>query len=380
MNDHAVSALSPLDGRYAAKLAALRPLMSEQGFMHRRVQVEITWLLALSDSGMPQLPPFSAAAREHLRGLIQRFSSADAWAIKEIEKTTNHDVKAVEYWLKQRFKGHADLEAAGEFVHFACTSEDINNTSHALMLKAAREQVLAGVADVAQLGAPALGAAAVGLDQPAVALLVERAHLDRDRALDTVVDAGHGQATFLADLDPVTLQELPPGEVGEIVTHGPMVFKGYWGHPEATRAAFFELDGKRFFRTGDLGRMDEEGYFFITDRLKRMINASGFKVWPAEVEALMFRHPAIQEACIISTKDAYRGESVKAVVVLRPEHKGLVTAQDIMDWCRENMAVYKIPRAVSFVDALPKSGSGKVMWRALQELETAVLNGDVTPP
>ena len=174
-------------------------------------------------------------------------------------------------------------------------------------------------------------------------------------------------------VDPETLQELPVGESGEIVTHGPQVFKGYWKRPEATAAAFFEMDGKRFFRTGDMGRMDEEGYFFMTDRLKRMINASGFKVWPAEVEALMFRHPAIQEACIIATKDAYRGESVKAVVVLRESHKGKVSEQDIIDWCRDNMAVYKIPRTVQFVDALPKSGSGKVMWRALQEAEMAAL-------
>ena len=129
-----------------------------------------------------------------------------------------------------------------------------------------------------------------------------------------------------------------------------------------------ELDGKRFFRTGDLGRIDEDGYFFITDRLKRMINASGFKVWPAEVEALMFRHPAIQEACVIATRDSYRGESVKAVVVLRPTH-GDTTAQDVIDWCHDNMAVYKAPRVVQFVDALPKSGSGKVMWRALQDAE-----------
>jgi fatty-acyl-CoA synthase len=123
-------------------------------------------------------------------------------------------------------------------------------------------------------------------------------------------------------VDPETLQEVPPGEQGEIVMHGPMVFDGYWKRPDATAAAFIELDGKRFFRSGDLGRMDEDGYFFITDRLKRMINASGFKVWPAEVEALMFRHPAIQEACVISAKDAYRGETVKAVVVLRASHKG----------------------------------------------------------
>ncbi|WP_427915471.1 long-chain fatty acid--CoA ligase [Ramlibacter sp. MMS24-I3-19] len=170
-------------------------------------------------------------------------------------------------------------------------------------------------------------------------------------------------------VDPETLREMPVGEQGEIIIHGPMVFDGYWKRPDATAAAFIELDGKRFFRSGDLGRMDEEGYFFITDRLKRMINASGFKVWPAEVEALMFRHPAIQEACVISTKDAYRGETVKAVVVLRASHKGKVSEQEIIDWCRENMAVYKVPRIVQFADALPKSGSGKVMWRTLQEAE-----------
>ena len=172
-------------------------------------------------------------------------------------------------------------------------------------------------------------------------------------------------------VDPETLKELAQGESGEIVMSGPQVFKGYWKRPDATASAFFERDGKSFFRSGDMGRIDEEGYFFMTDRLKRMINASGFKVWPAEVEALMFKHPAIQEACIISTKDAYRGESVKAVVVLRGTHKGLVTEQDIIDWCRDTMAVYKVPRVVEFIDALPKSGSGKVMWRALQEAEMA---------
>ena len=170
-------------------------------------------------------------------------------------------------------------------------------------------------------------------------------------------------------VDPDTLQEMPIGESGEIIIHGPEVFQGYWKRPDATAAAFVEFEGKRFFRSGDMGRMDEDGYFFITDRLKRMINASGFKVWPAEVELLMFRHPAIQEACVIAMKDSYRGESVKAVVVLRPTHKDTTELQ-IIDWCRENMAVYKIPRAVQFVDALPKSGSGKVMWRLLQEAES----------
>jgi fatty-acyl-CoA synthase len=172
-------------------------------------------------------------------------------------------------------------------------------------------------------------------------------------------------------VDPDTLRELPQGETGEIVVHGPQVFKGYWGHAEATRAAFFELDGKPFFRTGDLGRMDEEGYFYITDRLKRMINASGFMVWPSEVELLLFKCPAVQEACVISTRDAYRGESVKAVVVLREAARGQTTPEDIIAWAREHMAAYKVPRAVEFVDALPKSGSGKVMWRFLQEKEPA---------
>jgi fatty-acyl-CoA synthase len=172
-------------------------------------------------------------------------------------------------------------------------------------------------------------------------------------------------------VDPLTLQEMPVGEVGEIITHGPMVFKGYWRHPDATAAAFVEFEGKPFFRTGDLGRMDEDGYFFITDRLKRMINASGFKVWPAEVEMLLYKHPAVQEACIIAARDAYRGETVKAVVVLRSEARGKTLPEDITAWARDHMAAYKVPKIVEFVDALPKSGSGKVMWRQLQDEEAA---------
>ena len=137
-----LTALSPLDGRYAARLNALRPLLSEFGLMHRRVQVEVEWFVALSDAGFAEFAPLSADARAFLRGLVSGFSEADAQAIKDIERTTNHDVKAVEYWLKRRFEGRAELVAAQEFVHFACTSEDINNTSHALMLQAARAQVL----------------------------------------------------------------------------------------------------------------------------------------------------------------------------------------------------------------------------------------------
>jgi len=166
-------------------------------------------------------------------------------------------------------------------------------------------------------------------------------------------------------------RELPPGEAGEVVTCGPQVFLGYWNNPQATEAAFVDIDGKRFFRTGDIAQVDADGYFFMVDRLKRMINASGFKVWPAEVEALLYGHPAIQEACVIGAKDAHRGETVKAIVVVKETHRGKVSEQDIVDWARANMAAYKAPRIVAFVDALPKSATGKIMWRALQEKEAS---------
>jgi fatty-acyl-CoA synthase len=172
-------------------------------------------------------------------------------------------------------------------------------------------------------------------------------------------------------VDPATLAELPAGEVGEIVIHGPQVFRGYWNKPADSAQALVEIDGKRFLRTGDLGRVDEDGYFFMVDRLKRMINASGFKVWPTEVESLMYQHPAVLEACVIGTQDAHRGETVKAVIVPRSEWRGRIDAQAIIDWCRENMAAYKCPRIVEFVEALPKSGAGKIMWRELQDRETA---------
>lgn len=127
---------------------------------------------------------------------------------------------------------------------------------------------------------------------------------------------------------------------------------------------------KRFLRTGDIGYKDQDGYFFITDRLKRMINASGYKIWPAEIEALMFRHPGVQEVCIISSTDTYRGETVKALVVRKPSH-GDLTAQSLIEWCRTQVSAYKVPRIVEFVVGLPKNASGKVMWRFLQEAESA---------
>ena len=168
-------------------------------------------------------------------------------------------------------------------------------------------------------------------------------------------------------VDPESFRVLGPGEQGEIVVRGPQLLIGYWGDDKTTRESWVEIEGKRFFRTGDLGRTDADGYFFISDRLKRMINAAGYKVWPAEVEAAMYQHPAIKECCIIASPDARRGETVKAVVVLKPG--ATASAEDIMDWARGHMAAYKAPRKVSFMDQLPRTGSGKLMWRALQEAE-----------
>jgi fatty-acyl-CoA synthase len=170
-------------------------------------------------------------------------------------------------------------------------------------------------------------------------------------------------------VDPVTLEEVSPGEEGEIVSSGPQVMKGYWKRPEADEEAFFERDGRRFLRTGDIGRVDEEGYFFMVDRLKRMINVSGYNVWPAEVESVLYEYPAIQEAVVISIPDERSGEAAKAMVVLREEEKGEVSEEDIIEWARGKMAVYKCPRQVEFIDELPKSGSGKILWRVLQERE-----------
>ncbi|NIZ11456.1 AMP-binding protein [Pseudooceanicola sp. HF7] len=170
-------------------------------------------------------------------------------------------------------------------------------------------------------------------------------------------------------LDIHTNEELGPDQPGEIVINAPQVFRGYWQRPEETRKAFIEIDGKRFFRTGDIGRYDSEGYFFMTDRVKRMINASGFKVWPAEVEALMHRHPDLTEVCIIGTSDPRRGESVKAVAVRRAG--ATVSEEDVIQWCKAEMAAYKCPKSVEFMETLPKSGAGKVLWRELSEKEAA---------
>jgi fatty-acyl-CoA synthase len=175
-------------------------------------------------------------------------------------------------------------------------------------------------------------------------------------------------------IHPDTLEELGPNETGEIVMAGPQIFLGYWNRPEETAQVFFERDGKRFFRSGDLGYYDEQGYFYLVDRLKRMINASGFKVWPSEIEAMMYGHPGIREVCVIATADAHRGETVKAVII--PKEGMTLTAEDVQAWCRDRMAAYKVPRVIAFADSLPKSATGKILWRVLQDQERAITKSD----
>lgn len=143
-------------------------------------------------------------------------------------------------------------------------------------------------------------------------------------------------------------------------TAGPTIRRPPFKNPDADASSFIERDGKRFLRTGDLGYRDAEGYFFAVDRLKRMINVSGFKVWPAEVEATMYEHPAIRECCVISSPDSYRGETVKALVTMHEAARSTISADDILSWARDKMASYKAPRSVVFVDSLPRSESNKI--------------------
>lgn len=168
--------------------------------------------------------------------------------------------------------------------------------------------------------------------------------------------------------DPETGRVLPPGEVGEIIISAPQVFLGYWNNPAATRDAFVEIEGRRFFRTGDLGYIDEEGYFYLVDRLKRMINLGGLKIWPAEVEQVLHDHPAVAEACVIAACDSRLGETAKALLVLRSD-RAAPSAEEVTRWARERLAGYKVPRQIAFVDSLPRNASGKVDWRRLQQEE-----------
>lgn len=168
-------------------------------------------------------------------------------------------------------------------------------------------------------------------------------------------------------IDPESGKELGIRQSGEIISISPCLFSGYWKNPEATEAAFIEHEGKRFFKTGDVGYYDEEGYFFMADRLKRMINVSGYKVWPSEVESILYQNEKVLENCIIPCNKNDRGESVKAIVVLKMNQD--ITADELKQWCRDNMSAYKVPKVVEFVSELPKTGSGKINWRLLQDKE-----------
>lgn len=164
--------------------------------------------------------------------------------------------------------------------------------------------------------------------------------------------------------------ELGIGQSGEIAVRGPQVMKGYWRNPDATRSAF--RDG--WFLTGDIGRIDEDGYFSIEERKKDMLKVSGFSVFPAEVEAIMYRHPAVAEVGVVGVADPYRGEDPVAFVVLKPDAKGSVTGEQLAEWCRDNMSVYKAPRQIHFVEALPKTATGKMLKRVLRD-QAAALKG-----
>lgn len=226
----ALSALSPLDGRYAAKTDKLRPILSEAGFMHHRVKVEIAWLQALSSAGFAEIKPFSAAANGLLDKLAADFTEADAEKIKAIEAVTNHDVKAVEYWLKEQVKNVPELVAASEFIHFACTSEDINNTSHGMMLKAARDTVLL----------PSL--------QEVIAKLTELAHANADMPM---MSRTHGQPA-----SPTTLGKEIANVVARLRRAGQRIatveilgkMNGAVGNYNAHLSAYPDLDWQAFSR------------------------------------------------------------------------------------------------------------------------------------
>lgn len=168
-------------------------------------------------------------------------------------------------------------------------------------------------------------------------------------------------------IDPVSGAVLSAGAEGELVVRGPQLFIEYYNRPEETAASHIEIKGQQFFRTGDIVVEDKEGYYFIVDRLKRMINTSGFKVWPTEVESILYEHPAIQQACVVRAPDEKRGETVKAFIILNDQEKGRVTAEEIIEWSKEQMAAYKYPRIIEFRDSFPTTASGKILWRQLQE-------------
>jgi long-chain acyl-CoA synthetase len=160
-------------------------------------------------------------------------------------------------------------------------------------------------------------------------------------------------------------RELPPGEIGEIVVKGPMVIPGYWNKPQETAHAI----RNGWLYTGDVGKMDEKGWFYVIDRKKDLIIVSGYKVWPREVEDVLYQHPAVKEATVIGIPDPYRGETVKAFVALKEPSKDKVSSEELIEFCRKRMAAYKCPRMVEITPEIPKTFTGKFLRRALREKE-----------
>ncbi|MHA1606419.1 MAG: long-chain-fatty-acid--CoA ligase [Candidatus Freyarchaeota archaeon] len=181
--------------------------------------------------------------------------------------------------------------------------------------------------------------------------------------------------TLAAIADPDEDRLLPAGEVGELVVAGPQVMKGYWNRPKENRNAFFTFNGIRWLRTGDIAKMDEDGYFYIVDRKKDMIKYKGYQVFPREVEEVLYQHPGVLEAVVVGVPDPRVGEMVKAYVVLRPEYKEKYTEKDIIEWCRKRLAAHKYPRIVEFRDTIPKTYVGKAWRRLLAEEEKRKMEG-----
>jgi len=180
---------------------------------------------------------------------------------------------------------------------------------------------------------------------------------------------GHPFPNTLVGIVNENLEFLPLGEEGEVVISGPQVMVGYHNRPEENKLVFFEAGGYKWLRTGDYGRLDNEYYLFLLDRIKDLIKYKGHSVYPREIEELLYEHPAIQECAVIGVPDPMKGEDIKAFIILKKESKGKVTEQDIIDFAKENLAAYKYPREVQFVRSLPKSGVGKILRRTLREKE-----------
>ncbi|WXG39721.1 MAG: AMP-binding protein [Candidatus Freyarchaeum deiterrae] len=177
--------------------------------------------------------------------------------------------------------------------------------------------------------------------------------------------------TLAGVVDPESNKFLPIGEMGELVISGPQVMQGYWNRPEETKKVFFEAGGYKWLKTGDLAKMDDEGYFYIVDRTKDIIKYKGHSVYPREIEEVIFEHPAVLECAVIGIPDPKAGENIKAFISLKPECKGKITEEEMKNWIKERVAAYKYPRYVEFIDTIPKTIVGKVLRRVLREREAA---------